>query len=584
MHEHYQLLGKDERLDASIARMQQGLQAIGFQIEERSWLNPIEGVWSVHIRDRDCPLLFTNGKGRSKLAALASALGEFFERLSCNYFFADYYLGKTIANAPFVHYPQERWFAFDKQTTLNELVEQGLLNDDLLALYDRDQHSSPSQWLDTNSGTLERGICALPFVRQDNQATVYFPVNIIGNLYVSNGMSAGNSLMEARVQALSEIFERWVKFKIIAEAICLPDIPNTVLQRYPTLIAGIEALRVAGYGIVVKDASLGGRYPVISVTLLNPQDQGCYASFGAHPRFEVALERALTELLQGRGLDALGGFSEPSFDQDLVASSHNLETHFIDSSGHLHWQFFAEQADIALVDWDFHGTTTEEFEHLCEILHQEGKTVYIADYTHLTMYSCRILVPDLSEIYPFDDLQWDNNNAGLAYRDALLHLPDLVQSDYEDLLANLQDEGFDDGQPVAALIGLAADANSAWSSLRIGELKTLLALACHDQAAILEGCEWLVHFGQLTEAQAKLYRCLSQLVQMEDVTHYHTNLITLFGEHTVNQAEQMLAGNGLWQQLPTLGDDLQGSQAHQGLLHAYEKLQQQKQRLGLAMA
>jgi ribosomal protein S12 methylthiotransferase accessory factor len=36
-------------------------------------------------------------------------------------------------------------------------------------------------------------------------------MNIIGNLYVSNGMSAGNTITEARVQALSEIFERSVK-------------------------------------------------------------------------------------------------------------------------------------------------------------------------------------------------------------------------------------------------------------------------------------------------------------------------------------------------------------------------------------
>ncbi|MBW8294430.1 YcaO-like family protein, partial [Sphingopyxis sp.] len=31
--------------------------------------------------------------------------------------------------------------------------------------------------------------------------TVYFPVNLIGNLYVSNGMSAGNTLKEARRHA-----------------------------------------------------------------------------------------------------------------------------------------------------------------------------------------------------------------------------------------------------------------------------------------------------------------------------------------------------------------------------------------------
>ncbi|MDI4746027.1 DUF4223 family protein, partial [Salmonella enterica subsp. enterica serovar Kentucky] len=42
-------------------------------------------------------------------------------------------------------------------------------------------------------------------------------MNIIGNLYVSNGMSAGNTRNEARVQGLSEVFERYVKNRIIAE-------------------------------------------------------------------------------------------------------------------------------------------------------------------------------------------------------------------------------------------------------------------------------------------------------------------------------------------------------------------------------
>ena len=51
----------------------------------------------MHVADRDCPLLFTNGKGASRLAAKASALGEFVERLSCNYFWAHYYLGPEFA-------------------------------------------------------------------------------------------------------------------------------------------------------------------------------------------------------------------------------------------------------------------------------------------------------------------------------------------------------------------------------------------------------------------------------------------------------------------------------------------------------
>ena len=223
----------------------------------------------MHIRDRDCPLLFTNGKGATRLACLASALGEFFERLSTHYFWTHFYLGPDVAERSFVHFPQEKWFA---------LTDDGqwpteLLTSELHALYNPQGNIDASSLVDFNSGALERGICALPYV------------------------SAGNTQQEARTQALSEIFERSVKARIISEGLCLPDVPDAVIARHPRIARGIAALREAGFGILVKDASLGGQYPVMNVTLLNPQDQGCFASFGAHPRFEVALERALTELL-----------------------------------------------------------------------------------------------------------------------------------------------------------------------------------------------------------------------------------------------------------------------------------------------
>jgi len=63
--------GKDASLEFSIATMQQKLPARGFFLEESWWLNPAENIWSVHMRDKDCPLLFTNGKGASELAARA---------------------------------------------------------------------------------------------------------------------------------------------------------------------------------------------------------------------------------------------------------------------------------------------------------------------------------------------------------------------------------------------------------------------------------------------------------------------------------------------------------------------------------
>ncbi|MGK3472412.1 hypothetical protein, partial [Klebsiella pneumoniae] len=40
--------GKDAALEDSIARFQQKLLDLGFDIEEASWLNPVPHVWSVH--------------------------------------------------------------------------------------------------------------------------------------------------------------------------------------------------------------------------------------------------------------------------------------------------------------------------------------------------------------------------------------------------------------------------------------------------------------------------------------------------------------------------------------------------------
>ena len=560
--------GKDAALETSIASMQDKLLKLGFHIEEASWLNPIANVWSVHIRDRDCPMLFTNGKGSSQKAALASALGEYFERLSTNYFWADFYLGKTIANSKFVHYPQEKWFALPK----NNNLPTGLLDDATQAFYDPEASLEASKLVDLNSGNEQRGICALPYSRQRDGVTVWFPVNIIGNLYVSNGMSAGNTPTEARTQALSEIFERHIKFRIIAEAICLPDVPTEVIARYPHIQAGIEELRAAGFGILVKDASLGGKYPVMCVTLLNPQDQGCYASFGAHPRFEVALERALTELLQGRALDRLSGFAEPSFELDEVASPQNLETHFIDSSGPIHWNFLANQADYEFVDWNYSGTTEEEYRYLLERIHAEDYDVYIMDYEHLGVYACRIIVPQMSEIYQIDDLDWDNNSTGNPLREAILNLPNLSEEECADLLADIDDLGLDDHQPVAALIGLAPDAGSLWADLRVAELRTLLALVLEEEEAIREGCQWVRHFEQLNEERRHVYRCIEALLDMDNPEDYADNMVLLYGQTCYEQARDLLSGKlRFWGiSAPTL--ELQGFDMHQRLLAAYRKV------------
>ncbi len=369
------ILGKDLPLERTIANMSGVLADLGIKIEIASWRNLVPNVWSLHIRDAHSPMCFTNGKGASKESALASALGEYIERLNCNHFYNDQFWGEDIANAPFVHYPNERWF----KPGPKDALPAGILDEYCLPIYNPDGELRASHLYDTNSGNVQRGICALPYIRQSDGAVVYFPSNLIDNLYLSNGMSAGNTLAEAQVQCLSEIFERAVKREILEGEIALPDVPPEVLAKYPGVLAGIEALEKQGFPVLVKDASLGGEFPVMSVTLMNPRTGGVFASFGAHPSLEVALERSLTELLQGRSFEGLNDLPQPTFETGAVTEPNNFVEHFIDSSGVVSWRFFSAKADYAFVEWDFSGqgenSNADEAETLFGILEEMGKEV-----------------------------------------------------------------------------------------------------------------------------------------------------------------------------------------------------------------
>ena len=574
--------GKDAALEESIEKFQQKLTALGFNIEEASWLNPVPNVWSVHIRDKDCPQCFSNGKGASKKAALASALGEYFERLSTNYFWTDFYLGQDIANGDFVHYPNEKWFPIEDEA----LLPQGILDDRLFDHFDPNQELTPELLVDLQSGNYERGIVALPYVRQSDQQTVYIPQSIISNLYVSNGMSAGNSQFEARVQGLSEVFERYVKNKIIAEAISLPLIPQEVMARYPSIQAAIDKLEQEGFPILVYDASLGGKYPVICVILLNPTNGTCFASFGAHPKFQVALERTVTELLQGRSLKDLDVFSPPSFNNDDVAEHANLETHFIDSSGLISWDLFKDTPDYEFADWNFSGKDThEEYDNLMAIFRAEKKDVYIMDYNHLGVYACRIIVPGMSDIYPADDLIYANSNMGMDWREILLDLPHFHHGPetYQELLDELDEQDIDDATRVREFIGIVAPKASGWTTLRIGELKSMLYLALGDLAMALDWANWTYNMNSsvFTAERANYYRCLINSLELfmdsqRDPQQYRMVFEKMYGKDAVAFAWSAIQGGNPFYNLPASDETLANFSEHQKLLAAYAKLQKAK--------
>ncbi|MBD9439867.1 OsmC domain/YcaO domain-containing protein [Pseudomonas sp. PDM04] len=571
------IVGKDLPLEQTIANMSGILAGLGMKIEIASWRNIVPNVWSLHIRDAQSPMCFTNGKGATKESALASALGEFIERLNCNFFYNDQFWGEEIANAPFVHYPDERWF---KPGRKDELPPE-ILDAYCLKIYNRDGELRGSHLYDTNSGNEARGIVSLPFVRQSDGEVVYFPSNLIENLYLSNGMSAGNTLAEAQVQCLSEIFERAVKREIIEGEFALPDVPSEVLAKYPGILAGIQGLEAQGFPVLVKDASLGGEFPVMCVTLMNPRTGGVFASFGAHPSFEVALERSLTELLQGRSFEGLNDLPQPTFEGHAVTEPNNFVEHFIDSSGVVSWRFFSAQSDYEFVEWDFSGqgedSNAEEAATLFGILESMGKESYMAVYEHLGATACRILVPDYSEIYPVDDLIWDNTNKALFFREDILNLHRLDDAELKDLVERLVESELDDYTDITTLIGIEFDDNTAWGQLTILELKALIYLALQQYEEAKEAVETFLQYNDNTVERGLFYQAVNVVLEMEldedlELADYEVNFRRMFGNERTDAAIGSVNGSVRFHGLTPTSMKLEGLDRHLRLIESYKKL------------
>lgn len=572
------IAGKDASLEDSLSRFKQIAAQLKLEMIEDTWLNPLPDLWSVHLSLAKCPAIYSNGKGSSKDAALCSAYGEIFERLATHMSFADFFLGGDNAEDKFVHFPDEKW------TELNEdedgtPISNEILNVKLRELYGNQGELTLENLVDIQSCSFERGVCSIPFTNARNGEIVYFPVNLLDNLYASNGMSAGNTEYEALVQGLSEILERYVKGKIIREGLTLPEVPEKVLEKYPKSHATLKALQSDEIKVICYDASLGGKYPVVCVVLFNQSNGTCVASFGSHPIFEVALDRTLTELMQGRTFSDLDGFDEPSFDLEETASVVNIESHFVDSTGLLPMKMFNKQPMYRFVAWDFNGSSHDQYKALRYIIDKLGFDIYVRTYQNLGIPVYRIIVPGMSEIYPFDDLIYTNTNANIIFQEAILSLPESNEDadTYSDYLDELENEGIDDDAPVAKTLGILPDKGSPWETLRFGELKCLIALEAEDYEQALDFAKWTVLFNRnvFDLKRLRFYQCLITVLTCltkKDLKEadYDNAFALIYGKDVYENVRAHIKHEKRFNGLKASDLQMSGFEQHRAMIEVYE--------------
>ena len=224
------------------------------------------------------------------------------------------------------------------------------------------------------------------------------------------------------------------------------------------------------------------------------------------------------------------------------------------------------------------------------IFNAEEKEVYIMDYNHLDVYACRIIVPGMSDIYPADDLIYANNNMGMDWREILLDLPHHHHDaeTYEELLAELDEQDIDDATRVREFIGIVAPKASGWTTLRVGELKSMLYLALGELELALDWANWTINMNSsvFTPERANYYRALISIIELHldstrDPQQYRTVFERMYGKEAVQQAWAAVAEKGNpFYNLPASDETLENFKEHQALLGAYAKLQKPNEKIG----
>lgn len=270
----------------TIARAREALSPTALFPAEWKWSVFSDDCVSVLLEDINLPALFVNGKGVTRELALASAYGELLERVQTGFLVPKGF--GLMEDRPFYH-PDERNIPVRSlQASL------GTTCDPLF-------FSGEVPWKALGDVAVELR-CA-PFYDVRNRQVVELPVDLLLSSLGTNGACAGNSPAEALVHGLCEVMERFVAREVLTRVpLELPDIPLEVFRSCRSYRL-IEQLQQRGYEVLIKDCTLGGRFPALGLAL-KPKGKPLYRyKIGCAPILEEALQRCITEALQGVSAD-----------------------------------------------------------------------------------------------------------------------------------------------------------------------------------------------------------------------------------------------------------------------------------------
>jgi YcaO-like protein with predicted kinase domain len=277
----------------TIKKVKSGLEKLDLYYEEHI-SGQIGHCYSCHLVVAE-GVFIANGKGESKELARASAYAELAERISAK-IYEDHRSFENISK--------------DRYHTLVQNFLKTLKPFGVKRFADR---------------TLKKA-CVGYNITSDSFE--FIPIKLIHAIDGSNGISAGNTIEEATVHGICELFERHCAFSVLYERKPVPSIDSSSIKDagIKKLIAILEKNKI---NVKIKDFSINNEFPVIGVLLTNKNVQksrNCLKKQYGHRilniasdlDMNIALKRCFTELFQGAGdIEVFKNQSYPFFAEEV---------------------------------------------------------------------------------------------------------------------------------------------------------------------------------------------------------------------------------------------------------------------------
>ncbi len=413
----------------------------------------IEGIFSATVVDVKNDWK-TCGKGTDEAYCLASAYGESVEHLCSHMAYDRKALSKEAKEyLDFERYPDEKFIDIDDipdmapevysdmRDAFNRLGEITCERKRILEAW--------KKYLKAEKTTFA------PYYSVRKRKVVYLPEKIIGSLCGSNGGGAGNTPAEAIGHGLDEITERYVKYMIYKKRLTPPSvameyIASNYIELYRLIKKIEEKFKVK---IIVKDASMGKGYTVVSVLMINTRTQQYMVNFGAHPRFEIALERCLTEMFQFyKGNDS--DYKHKSmvrwhtWDEKVIDSARNWVSLLRDDTGIVPGSFFAGKPSWEFEpwkSWENYSNSIGVKEQINILLSNTDQDIFIRNISFLGFPVYRIYIPGISTSFlPMDNIMVNITEECMAILNTLRESRDIT-IEQKELLKSFLDSDYSMG-------------------------------------------------------------------------------------------------------------------------------------------